>query len=629
MLRRGSQGWYKYVLSLLFITIFFTRSYCQAKFYAASSAKKIGKSEYVQVQFTVENAAAVEHITPPAFKNFSIVSGPNQQSGMSIINGNMLQSISLGYVLKPLSTGRLVIGAAITKADGKELRTLPLTIEVSNSSSTNSGPNSLSPFGNMRQEYTEPANPLYNDYILGRTENVEEKIKKNIFVRIDVNKNTCYVGQPIVATYKLYTRLKSESNVTKTPSFNGFSVSELEMPDNYSLTTEKYNGREYNVYTLRKVQLYPLQTGILNLEPVEVENRINFLKGEYAAGKKGNVLYDLLREFANETVPGMATDQRTVTLFSRPQSINVKPLPEAGKTETFKSAVGKFEINASLQNNTISTDDAGSLKIIISGEGNIEMINAPEIIWQQGIEGFEPKSTENIDKLSVPMHGEKTFVYPFTVEREGEHIIPALEFTYFDPALQVYKTIKTQPLALTVIKGKGNRNILNSSDAKIEKNNDTFYSYRWYILTGVLLLTGFLIFLMKKRKQKNSAKTLVKKGDQHTNKNPQFVIPSNPLLAAETLLIENKPREFYKELDACLKKYLSAKLTVPAEELSKKKINERMDKCNVSINTAIIVNSILEDIELNLYAMASSITEMEAIYSKANEAVALLDKQVC
>jgi len=306
MLHRGLKGLYKHFFSLLVFSLFFAQSYSQAKFYAASSAKKIGKNEYVQIQFTVENAASVEQIIPPAFKNFAIVSGPNQQSGITIINGNMMQSISLGYVLKPLSAGRLVIASALAKADGKELKTLPITIEVSNSSSNNSGTNSLSPYSNLQQNYAEPANQLYDDYILNKNENVEEKIKKNIFVKIDIIKNSCYVGQPVIATYKLFTRLKSESNVTKTPSFNGFSVSELEMPDNYSLTTEKYNGREYNVYTLRKVQLYPLQTGLLNLEPVEVENRINFLKGEYAAGKKGNTLYDVLREFANETVPGAA-----------------------------------------------------------------------------------------------------------------------------------------------------------------------------------------------------------------------------------------------------------------------------------------------------------------------------------
>ncbi len=628
MLHRGSKILYKYFFSLLVFSLIFAQLYSQAKFYAASSSKKMGKNEYVQIQFTVENAASVEQIIPPAFKNFAVVSGPNQQSGVTIINGNMMQSISLGYVLKPLFTGRLVIAPALAKADGKELKTLPLTIEVSNSSSNNSGTNTLSPYGNLQQNYSEPANQLYDDYILNKNENVQEKIKKNIFVKIDVSKNSCYVGEPLIATYKLFTRLKSESNVTKTPSFNGFSVSELEMPDNYSLTTEKYNGREYNVYTLRKVQLYPLQTGALNLEPVEVENRINFLKGEYTAGKKGIALYDLLREFANETVSGEATDQRTVNLSSKPVSITVKPLPEDGKPATFKSAVGKFEIIASLQKNSISTDDAGSLQIIISGQGNIQMINAPEIKWPPGIEGFETKSAENIDKLSVPMKGQKIFTYPFTIQNEGEHVIPVIEFSYFDAGVQAYKTIKTNPITLTVKKGKRNANISNtSSKSKAVKNNNTLYYNRWFILSGIFLMCALLFLIFKRNKNTADKISLVK--ESKTGDIDSFVIPVNPISTAENLLLADKPHQFYKEMEACLKSYLSQKLKIPEQELSRKKINERLDKCNVTVNTSLLVNSVLEDIELNLYAMASSKIQMEAVYNKANEVVSLLDKQVC
>ncbi len=628
MLRRRFKNLFKYFFSLLILLLFLAQSYSQVRFYAASSAKKIGKNEYVQIQFTVENAASVEQIIPPAFKNFAIVSGPNQQSGISIINGNMMQSISLSYVLKPLSTGRLIIAPALANADGKEVKTLPLAIEVSNSSSNNSGTNSLSPYNNLQQNYVEPANQLYDDYILNKNENVEEKIKKNIFVKIDVSKNACYVGEPVIATYKLFTRLKSESNVTKTPSFNGFSVSELEMPDNYSLTTEKYNGRDYNVYTLRKVQLYPLQPGVLNLEPVDVENRINFLKGEYTAGKKGNILYDLLRQFANESLPGAATDQRTVTLSSKPVSIVVKPLPEAGKPASFKSAVGKFEIIASLQKNTISTDDAGSLKIVISGQGNIQLINAPEINWPTGIEGFETKSAENIDKLSVPMKGQKIFVYPFTIQKEGEHFIPVVEFSYFDAGLQAYKTIKTNALPVMVKKGKGIANLLNTpAKSKKEKNNNTLYYNRWYILSGILLLCALLFLIFKKNKTADNKISVVKEtkpGDIHA-----FVIPVNPLSTAENLIRADIPHQFYKELDTSLKSYLSQKLGIPLQELSRKKINEKLDKCNVTINTSLLVNSVLEDIEVNLYALASSKIQMEAVYNKANEVVSLLDKQVC
>jgi len=306
----------------------------------------------------------------------------------------------------------------------------------------------------------------------------------------------------------------------------------------------------------------------------------------------------------------------------------VKPLPEAGKPANFKSAVGKFEMIASLQKNTISTDDAGSLKIIISGQGNIQMINAPEIKWPPGIEGFETKSTENIDKLSVPMKGQKIFVYPFTIQNEGEHVIPVVEFSYFDAGSQAYKSIKTNPLTVTVKKGKGNANILNTpAKNKAVKNNNTLYYNRWYILSGILFLCALLFLILKRNKITDNKISLV--NEIKTEDIDAFVIPVNPLSTAENLLLAEKPHQFYKELDNCLKSYLSKKLKISGQELSRKKINERLDKCNVTINTSLLVNSVLEDIELNLYAMASSKIQMEAVYNKANEVVSLLDKQVC
>ena len=80
----------------------------------------------------------------------------------------------------------------------------------------------------------EPAVHRFDDYILKKGENVNDKVQKNLFVKLDVSKTSCFVGEPITASYKLYTRLRSETNITSAPSFNGFSVSELELNNNNS-----------------------------------------------------------------------------------------------------------------------------------------------------------------------------------------------------------------------------------------------------------------------------------------------------------------------------------------------------------------------------------------------------------
>lgn len=632
------KGFSKYTLAIIF-TFLFSVSFAQVKFSASCNDKTIGKNEYLQVQFTVENAANVESILPPSFKNFTVVSGPNQQSSMSNINGSIKQSLSLGFVLQPLATGNFTIGPATLKADGKEYHSNPLTVQVTNTASTNrTGANSLSPFGNITLDFpAEPATHQFDDYILQKGENVAQKISKNLFIRIDVSKKSCYVGEPFIATYKLYTRLKSESNVVKAPSFNGFSVSELEMPDNFTLRTEKYNGRDYNVYILRKVQLYPLQSGVLSLEPVEVKNRITFLKAEYAGKRKGDIFYDMLRDFADENAPGNATEQQVITVSCDTLKVTVKPLPEANKPESFKGAIGNFKIAAALEKNTITTDDAGALKVIISGAGNIQLINAPNVEWPQDIEGFESKASENLDKFSVPIKGDKVFIYPFTVSNAGEYTIPAINFSYFDISTQSYKTINTQPLSLHVTKGTGNsqKAVTSTVQNNNRQNNnwyDFIYTNRIYLTGGVMLLGLLLVLFVKSKKEKKNVLSEVVQTNTPENKikeSTEFIIPENPLTDAENKLAEGDTGQFYKVLDVSLHKYLSEKLKIPVEELNRKKINERMDKCNVGIGTTLLVNSLLADIELNLYAPASSESQMQEVYEKASEVVSLLDKQIC
>ncbi|MEO6188807.1 MAG: BatD family protein, partial [Ginsengibacter sp.] len=407
----------------------------------------------------MENASNVENISPPSFSHFDVVGGPNQQSGMSSINGKIDQYISVSFYLKPRTTGNFTIASARARIHGKDYFTNPLTIKVTNASnpaaSGTGGNNSLSPFSGFGLNLpTEPTIHQYDDYILKKGENVNEKVHKNLFVRLDLNKTNCFVGEPIVASYKLYTRLRSESMVTEAPSFNGFSVSDLDVNSN-AVQTEKFNGREYNVYTLRKVQLYPLQPGTITLDPVVTDNDITFLRSEYAGNQKGDMFFDMLQDFANSNSPDNAVIKQHVTLKSKATMVTVYPLPDSVKPVDFKGAVGNFTISSSLDRKSITTDDMGNLRINITGEGNIQLVNALKIEWPANIEGYDTKVSDDVDKFSVPMKGNKTFIYPFTVSSPGTYTIPEVSFSYFDPVEKSYKTLHTQPVEINVKKGKG------------------------------------------------------------------------------------------------------------------------------------------------------------------------------
>lgn len=616
--------------------IFFPKlSFAQIKFSVVCPDKKIGKNDLLQIQFKVENATNVDNITAPSFDHFLIASGPNQQRSVTSINGKVSQSVAIGYSLQPTSTGKFTIGAATAIADGQNLTTQPITIQVvagSISPQNNNAQNS-SPLPNLNLNFP-PAVSVhqFDDYILKPGENAAEKIAKDIFIKLNVDKTTCYVGSPIVATYKLYTRLPSETTITDAPSFNGFSVNDFDVTNNATL--EKYNGRLYNVYTLRKVELYPLQAGNITLDPVVADNKITFIKAEYANSQRSDPFFDMFNDMGEAALPPEAQVQQNVTLKSEPVSITVKPLPSENKPADFRGAVGNFTITSTLQKNNITTDDAGTLNFIVKGKGNIQLINAPTIVWPKGIDGYEAKVKDNIDKTSVPMQGSKTFSFPFTVSKAGEYKIDSISFSYFDPETSTYKTLHTAPLEVLV--KKGTHNFFAKSTANKNGQTNNFISTKTEWITGIALLAiiilAILFLIIKKNKSKNDLEKNIRLDDLENeieDKKQEFIIPESPLTEVHQKLVNGNSSEFYHTLDASLKKYLAAKFKVPENELSKKRLSEELDKCNVSVGTSMMLISLMDEVEINLYAPPSNATELNKVFEKASEVVSLLDKQVC
>ncbi len=636
------------VCFLLLVISPFNYSDAQPSFTVVCPQKTIGKNDYLNIKFKVDHASDVESINPPDFKNFTVVGGPNQESGMTSINGKVDQYVSIGYVLRPAGPGNYTIGPASAKADGKDLQTQPVNIQVTNKSTPSPPPSQSSAsaanpfpgfpgFPNLNFDLSPmPTTRQFNDYILKKGEDPKEKIKKNLFLKLDVSKTTCYVGQPIVASYKLYTRLQSQSTITDAPTFDGFSVNDLDVPNPNSSTIEKYNGRDYNVYTLRTVELYPLRAGTFTLEPVKSDNDVTFVKQGYLNNMDQGDMMDLMQNFMNIDAPKDAVTDVHISLQSTPVNIVVKPLPEAGKPADFKGAVGDYQIQATLEKNRFSTDDGGTLDLVLSGSGNIQLINPPQINWPRGLDGFDATIKDGVNKNAVPMNGKKTFSYPFTASKAGDYTIPSVSFSYFDPATSTYHTLKTDSLSLTVTRGKG---VPNSSYAATSQPvggiRGFLNAYGKYLIAAMILLGGMLFWLGNRQRNKSevAAQPLPAKDAQNPatpapEPAPVFLIPENPLQEVSEALASQNSSIFYQQMDGALKKYLASKFRVPVEELNKKRIQEELDRRNVGLGTSLRLTSLMEEVELNVYAPPSGVNHLREVYEKAGEVISLLNKQV-
>lgn len=584
----------------------------------------------VQLRLVVENAQQVEQITPPAFSNFTIISGPSQESGMTSINGSVSQYVALSFILKPKGPGTFTIPAATAQADGKNLRSNAVTVKVSNSIAPDPGRNAGSAPGGFNPFEDVPRQASFNDYILKKGENAADKINRNMFVKLQTDKTSCYVGEPLVATYKLYTRLKSESNLIKNPSLSGFSVIDLQQPDNANYTRETVNGREYNVYIIRKVQLYPLQSGNLELEAAQIENNVQFIKEEYARRQNG-LLDDVFSEFAEAAIPPEGIEKQKVTLENKPVTINVKELPAVNVPAAFKGAVGNFTVKAGLDKNSFSTDDAGKLYVMIEGAGNLQMVTAPDIKWPAGIEAFEPVSTEDLAKTDVPVSGTKMLTWDFTVSEPGNYVLPPVAFSYFNPATGKYKTDSTKPLLFTVTKGAGKK--ASAVVVKEEKKSGLakFFSNRRWVISSVavLIVLGLLFWLNNDRKKEEKAERQAAAeavAEQAVPEEPVLpVAEEKNYLASPGILLYGDSTSFYKALDHALKDYLADTLQLPVATINKKAVTEVLDERNVSTSTAIQLQNLMNDIELQLYTPFSEREKMQQLYDAVAGMIQLLD----
>ena len=607
----------KFLLSCSLLIAACMPAFAQVKFSTVINEREVGKDDFIQVQYIVENASSVESLSPPPFKGFTVVSGPMQQTGMSVINGAVTKYEGITYVLKPSVTGKFVIGGATAVVDGKQMQSNSVTVTVTNVSNKSSGAGTNPLFGLTIPEESPEVN---EEYVLKKGESAADKIKSNLFVKLDVSKTTCYAGEPVVAVYKLYSRLKSESRVTRRPSLSQFSVYDMVQPEANSPTVEKINGQLYNAHIIRKVQLYPLQDGSFDLDPVEVDNTVRFLRLEGNGNKIS--MQQLLDDYMNGVTDGRMEEQK-ITLASKPVTITVKPLPAAGKPVSFDGAVGRFTISASVPQAQIYAGETAVMDVILKGEGNLPLINAPQAQWPQGVEGYEPTVKENIDKTVAPISGTKMFQYAFSAKHEGRIIIPPIEFSYFDPAANAYKTIRTDSIVADI--SKATRKAKQAAGNGTTGLTPDSFNWRKFMWLSPLLLLGLLALLFKLFKLQKNKGVNKKPAVMAVAENEQAPAPKpDPFEPARFALAAVNSQLFYKETGKAVWHILSEKLQLTSSQLNKPVVVRLLQQANTSPEAIQLLETVLNDCELALYTPVHTENDMRHTLEKAERLEQLL-----
>ena len=259
---------------------------------------------------------------------------------------------------------------------------------------------------------------------INRNETAEEKIRKNIFVTASLTKSKCYIGEPILITYKLYSALQSSSGIKKRPSFLGFVVSEFDA-DNEIPEYQKLNGKNYRTFTMLQLQLISMKEGPVDIDPVVVENIIQY--------KKDNG----------------QSDQYAGSVSGEPLTVIVEPLPAKGKS-VGSSSIGQFTVSTAVKSTTFAASENNVLEIKIAGTGNFANFLLPDIDWPTGIEHYSSGEQTDVRANKFPPAGVKIFSIPFTA-KPGFYTIPPVSVAFFDPVKKSYIITQSEMLKMNVL----------------------------------------------------------------------------------------------------------------------------------------------------------------------------------
>jgi hypothetical protein len=600
----------------------------------------VALDEPFQIQFMLENAPNVSSFQPPNFKDFEVLQGPSQMQGQSIFNGRRSEYIALIYVLQAKHVGNFTLAGASARVNGNVVRSNPVTMEVTKGVTQ---PQAAQPSAPQRSQSNSGAGDDLPAGVLKNGENINEKLRKNIFLKVDVDKTNVYEGEQITATYKLYTRLPTNSSVTKVPAFKGFSAKDIELPNPPQATEERVNGELFKVFTIRKTLLFPLQSGTLELDPVEVDNQVQLVK--VLNDNKRKRSNDPFQDFFNDpgsrdpffddffNRPEVSYEHVPYKIQSAPINITVKPLPVDTRPTSFTGAVGKFNMTATVDKTNLSTDDALTLKVNISGQGNVNLLNAPKLEVPPVFEKYDPKVSDNIEKNSNPLSGNRQFEFVLMPLEAGEQTIPPVEFSYFDPAANSYKTITSDAFHINVTQGKlrkkdkedfsAGRNELVPIDRSIlnwsKEHAYFFLSPLFFALLVFPLLVLLAVALYNRRKDyKNNNAAFLK--HRYANK-----VALKRLELAARYLKDGKDKAFYEETSRAVWGYLSHKFKIPFADLSKQLIQEKLAAKQIDATVTTELFELIDNCEMALYAPAHNNNKMQGTYQQAVNIITQLE----
>ena len=595
-----------------------------------SAKKQVVVGERFQVVF--EANAEGKNFSAPSFDGFTVVGGPftSTSSSFSMVNGSMSHTVKCTYTfaLQAYKEGTFHVGSASLTVKGDKISSEPFDIQVlpddGSYASTSGGGSSGSNQGQSQ----------------GQNTNDPQVSGKDLFLKVIPSKKSVYVGEQIVLTYKLYTKVPVSSlQVDKMPSYAGFWTKDISDNNGGSLrqSSEYVNGTEYTVAEIQRVVVVPQRSGKLDIEPMTIEC-IAQIRTE-GNNRRSNDPFDIFFNdpFFNRNIANVKKELSTANL-----SIDVKNLPVDKKPNSFAGAVGNYNFKSDIDKTELKTNEAFTLTLTVSGTGNIELLQMPEPNFPPDFEVYDPKITTSANTSVNGLSGTKKAEYLVIPRRAGTFTLAPVEFSFFNPANGSYSSLMSDGYAIEVEKGMGGegddgsiyasnqegikylgsdiRHIMTGK-AQLKPRHSAFFGTSAYFVALLAMLLAFIVLLLLSKKHEQQ------KQDTAANRNKKATkVARGRLKKADQYLKVKDQDKFYVEMSQALWGYIADKLGIERSKLSMDTVSEAMKEKNVPDDLTQQFIDTLNNCEFARFAPGSAEEKMDDLYRKGIEVITKAEK---
>ncbi len=535
-------------------------------------------------------------------------SGGSSQS-IQIINGRMSVQKSHTYYFMAVKEGTLQIPPIKVNYKGNVYESNSVTINIAKAAAGTPTPSS--------PKSSQSVKP-------------EAGMGEDLFVRAIVNKRRVFQNEPVIVTYRIYTQVNVSSyGISKLPETSGFWAEDFDQGQPQT-REEVLNGKKYVVADIKKVALFPTSSGNKTIGPLGIDCDVRV-----QSRRRTNDIFDSFFDdpFFSRTMKK--------SLFSKPIDIEVFPFPSEGRPASFSGVVGDFKMDANIDKLDVKTNEAVTLKIRISGTGNIRILPQPQVSIPSDFQQYEPKISESINRQGGVISGSKTYEYVLVPRFPGEQRIKPIEFSYFDPQAGRYRTLFSPEMIIRVTKGledfvsvgpglsKEEVRLVGQDIRFIKLTTPSFrrIDYRFYTsfafvglaVFPALLLIGSIVY--RNHLEKLSGNVAYARSRQANR------MAMKRLSKAKSLLDEKSQKAFYAEASHALIGFAADKLNLPAAGVIASEIEEQFTNRNLDENLIKQYMQLMQTCDYQRFAPATvSKQEMEELYQQANEAIVKLEK---